>query len=508
MARVFLMCVGTRDPVWAEKDEVREGPILTFFRLFFATKGPEPVDRVYLFSTRAGSKVRLGTATERRGEATKSELQRRYRGLQVEHRRFPDIDPSEFPELVDALLGLARVAEEENPGSGMVVNTSPGTPQMQAAWYALVHSGQLVADLYRVIPDPVSGHPGLARVDLAPFAAADVKRLAFAAFGPSNYQDAARLFGELARLGGGRLRRAAGLCERICKVYWAWISGDHQLALGTLEAAASDYEDLLRAHSDVGDHVGSLQRLVQERRIRLDLRLADLCYAATHRLHQGEYADAFWRLSTVVEQIELERARQVGFSGWSRSEAHRYLTQKKVWHALADAKEEDWLFRVRNEALHRGVAISEKDVTRAGARGRGPAEDVSRGGARRSPSARELTIEVGRGSTWWTPGLKAAECVRPAPASAGRGIAGVCGGACPSHRRNPGMDRGAAMLPRMQTFPSRRPSHARAQEILRVSGRCRLKGRTLVGNGRTHFCRLRGFGAQWWTSASEFACAV
>jgi len=368
-----------RDPVWAEnregpvpftqmtnqEDEVREGPILTFFRLFFASKGPEPVDRVYLFSTRAGSKVQAGTATERGGEATKSELEQRYPGLQVEHRRFPDIDPSEFPEVVDALLGLARVAEEENPGSEMVVNTSPGTPQMQAAWYALAHGGQLVADLYRVIPDPVSGHPGLARVDLTPFAAADVKRLAFAAFGSSNYQDAARLFGELARLVGGRLGRAAGLCKRICEVYWAWISGDHQLALGTLEAAASEYKDLLRAHSNVGDRVGSLQRLLQERKIRLDLRLADLYYAARHRLHQGEYADAFWRLSTVVEQIELERAGRLGFSGWSRSDAHRYLTEQEAEHALADAKEEDWLFRVRNKALHRGVPISEKDVRRA-----------------------------------------------------------------------------------------------------------------------------------------------
>lgn len=377
--RVFLMCVGTRDPYWAKRDGKQiaynsltpqdessklNGPILTFFNLLLPP--PKRGDRVFLFSTQAAPKVL--TPTEKGAEATKRELEMKYEGIQVEHWRFPkDIDPSEFIEVyyaMEKLITKVQEAVQDEEIEEQIVFVSPGTPQMQAAWFVLAHTGRLKAKLFRIFFEDQT--PQLLSVDLGPLVISDLISSALEAFKRQDFAESAAMFEKLTLRLAGASRRRAQLCVALARLYSSWFALDYQAALRSLEKSQNDYPDLLRHYPKLNEYLQAAKEALNERQSpSLKARATDLFYAACRRLEQGDAIEALWRFATLVEIIEVALAQDVGYKGSLRGGAHRYLCKRGKEHALSSLEDEKWLFRLRNLSIHKGKPVSQSAAEKA-----------------------------------------------------------------------------------------------------------------------------------------------
>lgn len=376
--RVFLMCVGTRDPFWAKREGKQimysnltpndepykiEGPILTFFKQFLPP--PERGDRIVLFSTQRGPKVR--DPTERGGEDTKAALKQRYPEVTVEHFCFPkEIDPSEFVDVYKAMEDLVKnVQKSLQQGSEIIVFVSPGTPQMQAAWFVLAHSGKIKANLFRIFFE--NDRSRVSKVDLGPLVINDLVSLAIEAFNRLDFAESAAIFERLASRFSGAPQRLAAFCKDIALFYNSWFNLDYEMAsLRQLEKICETYADLLRHNRSLNDALAKVRKALQEREKDLSkAKAVDLFCAACRKLEQGDWAESFWRFATVVEMIEVARARKAGYTGVLRSAAHEYLKTKNRDHALPSLEDEDWLFDTRNASVHQAKPIGEDEARRA-----------------------------------------------------------------------------------------------------------------------------------------------
>jgi hypothetical protein len=376
--RAFLMCVGTRDPYWAKRDKEwipyqklgpedepykLEGPILTFFKIFVPR--PEPRDRIFLFSTQPGPKVR--DPTEKGGEDTKAELEKRFPKTAIEHYRFPsNIEPAEFVDVYEALESLvANVQQSLEEESEMIVFVSPGTPQMQAAWFVLAHAGKIRAKLFRI--SFVDDNPQVSEVNLGPLIINDLVSLAIETFNRLDFAESAAIFDKLASKFSGAPQRIANFCKAIALFYNDWFNLDYKSAsLDRLNGICEKYADLLRHNPSLNDCLAKAQRALQERKKDLlKARSLDLFCAACRKLKQGDWAESFWRFATVVEMIEVARARKAGYTGFLRSEAHQYLIDSNLEHALRSLEKEKWLFDTRNFSIHQARPITEDETKEA-----------------------------------------------------------------------------------------------------------------------------------------------
>lgn len=373
MPRAFLMCVGTRDPFWADVQGKAikfsdlmpehnpykvEGPILTFFRFFLPP--PSQDDKIFLFSTQSGR-----DPTEKGGEATKEELRTRFKGVDVEHWRFPsNVDPSEF---ADAYSGLTQLVEDALKSLAdqceLIVYVSPGTPQMQAAWYALSHAGKIKATLYRIFFE--GNKPVIKKVDLGPLLTEATLQRALEAFRQGAFFEAASLFQELGQHLLGPAQRLASFCAQLSLVYQAFFAASYARARGLLRNVEKNFQDVIRHANFFKNYLG---------KVRADLTLAEqlqghlvvLFHTAYLRLRQGQEAEALWRAASVVEAVELKLAREAGYGGMpSRLAAHKFLQECGLPHALADTERENTLFRARNDSLHRGKPVTPETAEQA-----------------------------------------------------------------------------------------------------------------------------------------------
>lgn len=178
MAKLLLSCVGNRDPFilegvksfdekaeefWRNEFEkkTKEGPILSFIKKKRLGKS----DKAILFYTKQAKSVQ--TPTEKGALATKQILCSDY-GWTEENIRLialnePQIDHHFNPSDPTTVLTNLRQALQKNlindQGEEIWVNYSPGTPQMQTAWFLLVNSGFLKAKLFRAEGEEIEAEP-------------------------------------------------------------------------------------------------------------------------------------------------------------------------------------------------------------------------------------------------------------------------------------------------------------------------------------------------------------
>lgn len=144
MKRVLLICVGTRDPYTQRDDEKREGPILSFHQYLKDVpkynKKYMPIQAVYLLSTM--EKLGSVNPTQKNAEDTKKILEKR--GWRVYHRPLDVLDPTDYHELVPAMMEvLLSILQEQGSQCEYLINVSPGTGQMEAVWISLYIAGLL-----------------------------------------------------------------------------------------------------------------------------------------------------------------------------------------------------------------------------------------------------------------------------------------------------------------------------------------------------------------------------
>lgn len=367
--RAFVMCVGTRDPFWASVDnqiipfrslpskpDVKKtaGPILSFLSLAELQEG----DRVILFSTQPGPKVR--EPTQECGKATEEEIKRRFPGVDVVHRSFSSaIDPSEFVEVYNDLKGLvSQELESLKEEYEVVVFVSPGTPQMQASWFVLAYAGRIKGKLCRISLE--HGKQVIKEVDLGPLLFEDLRKAALNSFREGYFKEAIELFERLKPAYG----RRASFCAELSKLYRAWFSLHYHEARKLYESLCKAYDDILRNHRNLETLMCGINADLQFSKTPAG-HLATLFHTASLQLRQGHEAEALWYAASIVEAVELRLAKEAGCRTSSRSQAHEYLLRHGKPHALHSLKDEEELFKLRNESIHEGRAVGPENANKA-----------------------------------------------------------------------------------------------------------------------------------------------
>ena len=138
---MLLTCVGLNDPFNQYDDR---GPVLSLCHYLktidIHRQKYLPIAAIYLLSTieKPGSVQ----PTQRRGEQTRDILEAE--GWRVYTRPLNLLDPTDYTELVPAMSQtLQGIIQEWGNQGEYLVNTSPGTSQMEAVWISLYNTGLL-----------------------------------------------------------------------------------------------------------------------------------------------------------------------------------------------------------------------------------------------------------------------------------------------------------------------------------------------------------------------------
>lgn len=333
MARLFVACVGERDPYWAlragavvkyedlggDDGSTRDGPILSFF----AQRARRADDRVYLLYTAAGPRLRA--TTHAGGRATAGLLRERL-GLpprQViasalnQERGDPEFDPADHLSVLRALRERMReIATAEPDDAELRIIYSSGTPQMQTAWLLLVNAGLVRARLFRAEGQEL-------RLD--PLFEDQLLAQACRLFAAAAFRSAEEAFENLAAradagfAGVARDRRTMfHMLAAVAASFHHWsgfeYAAAHRCLTKTMERCAR-FQSRLRADgartptldaivAKIGAAVSHLARL----RAHPLLRVADV-YCSAHALcERGHLLDAVWRLEVAREQALVAAA--------------------------------------------------------------------------------------------------------------------------------------------------------------------------------------------------------
>ncbi len=359
MNRVFLTCVGNRDPYWLQEENKegkrivlfdalrekhpeelpankQEGPILSFF----AKVRPGEGDRIWLFYTAPAENVR--GATKNSAEATRDALRQHFSLNDTQIRlvslndpaQHPDFDPSDYPKVISRMREeVQKALREIDEKADIRVIYSSGTPQMQAAWILLAKSGLLPARLFRAEGDPVEIEP-LFEDQLLGQACQMMRAGAFGAAAQllRNLEKRAQL--EVSEISKDR-RGLFRIFSNACQAYHHWSLFEYASAQKKLSDAARILQRFVERKQQSAEvkptgrkasprkssfHSPLLDRLrgILDEQVRfLDSlrdnpreRLRDLYFNFNARRHyeQENYTEAIWRLDALCELAAVTAA--------------------------------------------------------------------------------------------------------------------------------------------------------------------------------------------------------
>ena len=168
--KVYIMGVGTRDPHWRSEDNkrvefnkleenydlntVKEGPILSFFKILLKQQGDPSPFRVYLIPT---DERESQQGTLKGGEKTKEFLEKLFKDeSRCNYRVFvrpitvgrPNDHGELYPEMRRVIKKIREETEERNPE--YFINLQPGTPQMGHIFISLAMLGVINRGVFNV----------------------------------------------------------------------------------------------------------------------------------------------------------------------------------------------------------------------------------------------------------------------------------------------------------------------------------------------------------------------
>lgn len=321
------MCVGSRDPYWKEEKggkiffdkllEIRginsynqgdliEGPILSFFSNSHFSLKPSESDRVYLLSTAEGGKV--FEATINGGNETAKKLEELYdlKKENIYHWPISGVDPTKLGEIMYAMKEKVFRIIEENGNVRYIVNTSPGTPQMKTAWYLLVNSGVLRADLYRTIEKTSD----VEKIDITPLFEEELKNIAIKLIESFSFKDASVILDELSKKTVDPKRKThCEIFRDIFEVYSYWMVFQYKEALEKIKKLLNnpilEGQDFQRIKEILNKQENSLKELAQNRNLP-KLRAIDLYHNAELKFKNGDYVNSIWLYKECCEAILVD----------------------------------------------------------------------------------------------------------------------------------------------------------------------------------------------------------
>jgi hypothetical protein len=322
--RVFLTCVGDRDPYWGEKLvegkkqrvpfdpqesynenglQTRKGPVLSFLEESLLQQG----DYIYLIPTKKEPEKpnadRLRSETWANGLALEKELSCQYA---VKLKPLVNLDIGDFEQVIPALRNIVTEVKQEFQSQDLewVVLVSPGTPQMQAAWYVLANEGTLPAQLYRI-----TDQGEVSSINVDPLFEQEWKHLALKQFRAFTFQAASQTLTHLAqRALSSQRREAAQFFSQLAEAYSLWQIFEYDQALRKLRGLTcpnwldSALVSLLKNQKE------KLSALCRQNPPMLQAKAIDLYHGARLKQAIGEYTDAIWRAASAYEQVLIERA--------------------------------------------------------------------------------------------------------------------------------------------------------------------------------------------------------
>jgi len=322
--RVFIMCVGTRDPYWARdkkgnriffNDLVKnkdwrnlkgkrliEGPILSFFKAYKKLE-PKPDDKIYLLSTEEGDKVKQPTRIG--GDETVRELKKRYSSYSdknIFHQSLGNVDPSDFQEVMIPIKDkVLEIIKQYGDNALYMVNVSPGTPQMQASWYILVHSGLLKARLYRVVEETVQ----IRQVGISPLFEEELKKIAIKLFEIFAFKASSDIFGELGKNPlDDKRKKKCEILQSLLSAYFNWDIFKYDEALKILNKCQGD--PILNPLNNILS--AQKQALSELQSGSLKMLAPDLYTKAMFKFNMGDYVNSLWLSDACCEAILIPSA--------------------------------------------------------------------------------------------------------------------------------------------------------------------------------------------------------
>jgi hypothetical protein len=211
-----------------------------------------------------------------------------------------------IPALRNIVADVKREVEQKSQSQDLewVVLVSPGTPQMQAAWYVLANEGTLPAKLYRVTDQ---GEVSFINVD--PLFEQEWKHLALKQFRAFAFQAASQTLTHLAqRALSSQRREAAQFFSQLAEAYSLWQIFEYDQASRKLRGLL--YPNWLKDAlvSLLENQKKKLSALCQQNPPILQAKAIDLYHGARLKQAIGEYTDAIWRAASAYEQVLIERA--------------------------------------------------------------------------------------------------------------------------------------------------------------------------------------------------------
>lgn len=317
--KVYIMGVGTRDPHWRSEDNkrvefnkleenydlntVKEGPILSFFKILLKQQGDPSPFRVYLIPT---DERESQQGTLKGGEKTKEFLEKLFKDESCcNYRVFvrpitvgrPNDHGELYPEMRRVIKKIREETEERNPE--YFINLQPGTPQMGHIFISLAMLGVINPRFVEIRDGKI-----IKEINLSFMFEGEILRRGKELLKDGHFSTAERTFKELREVAVELVnQRKSEIFMKLSEIYSLWDKLRYKEAYNKINNLLND--------KDIKNYpqYKSLRDILEEQKKSLSLLkggdrreyVVDLYHSSRRRLRQGDFPDALWRLVTIYE---------------------------------------------------------------------------------------------------------------------------------------------------------------------------------------------------------------
>ncbi|MEK7724984.1 MAG: hypothetical protein AAB336_11575 [Acidobacteriota bacterium] len=193
------------------------------------------------------------------------------------------------------------------------VNYSPGTPQMQTAWFLLVNSSFLKAKLFRAEGE---------EIEIEPLFEDQFLNEACNLLKICNFDAAAELFESLSKKAIIKERISIfHIFATICSALKSWNSFDYQASVKEIEKALKKFDGLQKTgklkklsddkqydFNEFRKNLLQIRDLFGELQTNFSIHLSDIYENALRHYHYKHYHEVVWKLDVLMDFAVIEKA--------------------------------------------------------------------------------------------------------------------------------------------------------------------------------------------------------
>lgn len=346
MKRLLISCVGNQDPFSYRKEgksydeavneqiasarQGKDGPVISFCEKFKLKRD----DSLILLYTKSAKNVL--TPTEKSAVDTKKFICSQY-NIDEENIRLislntpydNEFNPSDPVMALDYIRqSLQDALTDEDEKLDTCIISSSGTPQMQAAWVLLIHSGFIKARFFQANSNEIKLEPLFE--DQLLIEACNLIRI-------GNFGSVTEILKNLSAIAISKSRREVFFMLTIAaEGYRLWTGFEYQKATREFSGVIKNLNGYLTHLSEtervklnrltemLSEHLKFLNNVLNS----VELRLLDIYQSAERHYFQKSYVEAVWRLDVVCDLALIETSlRAINRKYRIRLEAENFYTE-------------------------------------------------------------------------------------------------------------------------------------------------------------------------------------